>query len=221
DKLTKQEENVLQKCKEKAVGDFMTGALLALGVTWAVTPRLTLGNRLTTSGAAAVLSGILGFDKALNSCLDHALSLEGSRLQKELATILLTKHSNNPWRMRLVNKHYYLEKVFDDSNMDVPLSRWRRRTVSGDAWSVQRTNDVNDGKGIMENLQRDTDTAVSGSNHVEDLLADPLEFIFGHPKRSEDVCPDYGSTPHGRHRRAVRRRKISTATAMTNNKDTA
>lgn len=37
--------------------------------------------------AAAVLSGMWGFDKALNSCLDHILSLEGSRLQRELATM--------------------------------------------------------------------------------------------------------------------------------------
>ncbi|XP_057856313.1 uncharacterized protein LOC131065722 isoform X2 [Cryptomeria japonica] len=160
-KLTNEEENVLRECKEKAVRFFMTGGLVALGVTWAVTRQLTLVSRLNTSGAAAVLSGMWGSDKALNSCLDHILSLEGSRLQRELATILLTKHSNNPWRMRLVNKHYYLEKVFDDSNMEVPLSRWRHRNVSGDAWSVQRINDVKYGGGIMEKFQGSTNTAIS------------------------------------------------------------
>eukprot|EP01018_Ginkgo_biloba_P022837 Gb_23133 [translate_table: standard] len=198
----------------------MIGALLASGITWTATHRLGLGNRLNTSGAAAILSGIWGFDKALNSCLDHVLSLEGSRLQKELATILLTKHSNNPWRMKLVNKHYFSEKVFDDSNLDVPLSRWRRRCLSGDATAVQRTQDTKDSERMMQDLQGATDTVVSRSD-VEDFFGDPLDFIFGHPKGTQDAIQDTSSFQQTRrsrgHRRADRRHKLPTTTM--NNKN--
>lgn len=220
-KLTREEENVLRKCKEKAIRDFMIGALITSGITWTVTPRLGLGYRLNATGAAAVVSGNWRFDRALNSCLDNVLSLDGSRLQKELATILLTKHSHNPWRMQLVNKHYYLEKVYDESNLEVPLSRWRHRNLSGDAWSFHRAKDVREGVAMSEKLRGATNPVASGS-HVEDILVDPLEFIFGHPKRTENAnldMRDIQQRKHSRrHRRADRRQKISTAAMTTNSK---
>lgn len=210
-KLTREEENVLRKCKEKAIRDFMIGALVTSGITWTVTPRLGLGYRLNATGAAAVVSGNWRFDRALNSCLDTVLSLDGSRLQKELATILLTKYSHNPWRMQLVNKHYYLEKVYDESNLEVPQSRWRRRNLSGDAWSYHRAN-VREGVGMSEK-----------GSHMEDILVDPLEFIFGHPKRTEDANLDTQDLPQRRpsrrHKRADRRHNISPASMTTNSKN--
>lgn len=220
-KLTREEENVLRKCKEKAIRDFMIGALVTSGITWTVTPRLGLGYRLNATGAAAVVSGNWRFDRALNSCLDTVLSLDGSRLQKELATILLTKYSHNPWRMQLVNKHYYLEKVYDESNLEVPQSRWRRRNLSGDAWSYHRAN-VREGVGMSEKVRGATNPIFSGS-HMEDILVDPLEFIFGHPKRTEDANLDTQDLPQRRpsrrHKRADRRHNISPASMTTNSKN--
>lgn len=53
---------------------------------------------------------------------------------------ILTKYRNDPRRMQLINKHFYAEKVFDDSNPDTLLARWRHRNFFG-ANAAQSTQD--------------------------------------------------------------------------------
>ena len=55
---------------------------------------------------------------------------------------MVKKYWNDPWRMQLIAKHFYSEKVFDDSTSDLPKVRWRYRNFfSDDAGHGQSTND--------------------------------------------------------------------------------
>ncbi|CAN6439731.1 unnamed protein product [Victoria cruziana] len=130
--LTQEEAHVLQSCKARAVRDFTFSACLASGITWTATRKLAYAHRFNLSGGAAILFGMWRFDRSLNSCLDQILALEGSRMQRELAKLILTKYQDDPWRMELVKKHFYSERVFNDSNPEKPLSRWRQRHFFGD-----------------------------------------------------------------------------------------
>lgn len=44
---------------------------------------------------------------------------------------IVKKYRHDPWKMRLISKHFYLEEVFDDS-MPGPNLRWRYRNFFGD-----------------------------------------------------------------------------------------
>ncbi|XP_077247251.1 uncharacterized protein LOC143887009 isoform X2 [Tasmannia lanceolata] len=200
DKLTLEEENVLRTCKGRAIRDFTIGACVA-----SATQRLTYGQRFNYSGGAAILSGMWRFDRSLNSSLDHILALDGSRMQRMLANLLLTKNRDDPWRMQVVSKHFYSEKVFDDLNPDQPLSRWRRRNIFGDN-VAQRTHD--DNYNDQPRLEPKQFTRSPG----EDVTADPLDYIFGYSKPSGEIHhPDTISpSPKRRvrnHRRAHRRHR--------------
>lgn len=205
DKLTREEEIILQACKAKAVRDFTLGAGVASIVTWAATRKLSYGYRINCSGGAAVLTGFWRFGRSLNSCVDQILALEGTRMQRLLAHLILTKHQNDEGRMQLVNRHFYVESVFDDSNPDQLLARWRHRNFFGDN-AAQRTNDENyDNKPELEPKQ-------FTSSPAEDLIADPLDCILGHAGYVDEIPhADSAITTPGRrirnHRRAHRRHR--------------
>ncbi|ERM93491.1 hypothetical protein AMTR_s00004p00023170 [Amborella trichopoda] len=180
-KLTQEEEHVLRTCKAKAVRDFTFSACVASGVVWTVTRNLTYGFRINLSGGAAVLSGMWTFDNSLNSCLDHILALEGSRLQTELAKLIVTKHQDNPWRMRLMSKYFYPEKVFDDTNLDSPISRWRHRHYFGEP-AAHKTSESTEKRDKQEVLPK-----LFTRSPAEDVIADPFDCILGYLGTSEDT----------------------------------
>ncbi|KAF2300053.1 hypothetical protein GH714_007687 [Hevea brasiliensis] len=64
-----------------------TGFLLISGLL-AATWKLSRFARVSLSGGAAAFVGMRRFNKAINSCLDHILDLDGSRMQRELANIM-------------------------------------------------------------------------------------------------------------------------------------
>eukprot|EP00252_Welwitschia_mirabilis_P008100 TRINITY_DN19805_c0_g1_i1.p1 TRINITY_DN19805_c0_g1~~TRINITY_DN19805_c0_g1_i1.p1 ORF type:complete len:228 (-),score=45.36 TRINITY_DN19805_c0_g1_i1:395-1078(-) len=203
-KLTSTEENTLRECKDKAVKEFMFGSLIASGVTWTATSRFGFRNRLNAAGAAAMVTGIWRFRSALNSSLDHILSLDGSRLQRELATIILANHSHNPKRMQLVSKYYYVEKVFDDSNLEVPVSRWRHRNVSGDSQSFRRVEDLTNSQKASGKPQN-SDSSVILGRKASDLYVDPFEFLFTEEQKCEETSLRANGKPERRHSRRHRR----------------
>eukprot|EP00268_Persea_americana_P024727 TRINITY_DN24154_c0_g1_i2.p1 TRINITY_DN24154_c0_g1~~TRINITY_DN24154_c0_g1_i2.p1 ORF type:complete len:240 (-),score=43.81 TRINITY_DN24154_c0_g1_i2:365-1084(-) len=205
--LTREEEDVLRTCKGKAVRNFTIGACVASGVVWTATRKLSYGYRINSAGGAAVLSGMWTFDRSLNSCLDHILEWEGSRMQRVLANLILTKYRNDPWRMQLVNKHFYAEKVFDDSNPDRLLARWRHRSFFG-ANAAQRTQDDN------YNDKPDLEPKQFTMSPAEDLIADPLDCIFGNAGSSDEIhhAENVSVLPrrHSRsHKRAHRRHRAA------------
>lgn len=54
----------------------------------------------------------------------------------------MNKHQDDPWTMKRMHRCFYSEKVFDDSNSDKPILRWRYRNFFGDHVAHdQRMND--------------------------------------------------------------------------------
>ncbi|KAJ4969548.1 hypothetical protein NE237_016249 [Protea cynaroides] len=180
-KLTREERDVLDTCKGKALSDCATVASIAGGAVWSATSlqflrrSLRFAWRINLTISAAVLSGGWSINRSLDSCLDHILSLDGSRMQKELANLMLTKYRDDPRRMKLINKHFYLEKVFDDLSIDTPISRWRLRNVFGDR-SVQswRTENVD-----TDSKSTDVEPEQSVMTSGADMIADPLDCVLG------------------------------------------
>ncbi|XP_050373768.1 uncharacterized protein LOC126791366 [Argentina anserina] len=161
-KLTPEEAKVLAACKSKAVRAFTYGGLAAGVVTWTATSRLSKMIQLNLTGGAAAMFGLWTFSKALDSCAEHILALDGSRLQAELATIMVTKHQNDRHRMQLISKQFFCEEVFDDSTSGRPKIRWRYRNYFSDNVSLgQRTHD-SDSYG---NSQTDSDSVSHGDYH--------------------------------------------------------
>ncbi|KAL0548243.1 hypothetical protein IC582_012691 [Cucumis melo] len=236
--LTIEEAILLQTCRSKAVRDFTFGGILGGGLTWAGTWRLNKFTRLNLSGGAAALCGFWRFSRSLNSCVDYILSLDGSRMQKELANIVVTRYHNDPRAMQYISKHFFYEEVFDDSTSDRPKIRWRYRNFfSDDVAHSQRThgNDNN----VHENSQRDSsahqrdsygDSDDKGNAHefkpvltktgTDSATADPLDCIFGTLAREEEIQHSTPSTPspkpHSRSRRYNRRHRKDNQTKPTN-----
>ncbi|RWR88963.1 hypothetical protein CKAN_01800600 [Cinnamomum micranthum f. kanehirae] len=180
EKMTREEGAVLGTCKSKALGSLAIGACVALGVVWTATHKLSYGNRFISAGGAAAYFGLWTLDRSLNSSLEHILELEGSRMQWALAILIFTKYRNDPWGTQLVNKHFYAEKEFDDSYPDRLLSRWRPRGFFGGN-AAQRTQD--DNYNDKPNLEPKQFTM----SPAEDLIADPLDCIFGTAGSSDEI----------------------------------
>ncbi|XP_042517226.1 uncharacterized protein LOC122091389 isoform X2 [Macadamia integrifolia] len=174
--LTREEANVFHTCRARSVRDFIVGACVASGAVWTATRSLRYAMRINLSVGAAVFSGGWRFNRSLDSCLGDILSLEGSRMQKELANLILKKYRDDPWRMQLVNKHFYLEKVFDDLSIDKPISRWRHRNFFGEnVAQSQRTQNVDSDS---EPTDMEAKQSVMMTSSV-DVIADPLDCVFG------------------------------------------
>ncbi|XP_043697807.1 uncharacterized protein LOC122648652 isoform X2 [Telopea speciosissima] len=174
--LTREEENVFRTCRARAVRDFTVGACVVSGAIWTATRSLRYALRINLSVGAAVFSGGWRFNRSLDSCLDDILSLEGSRMQKELANLILTKYRDDPWRMQLINKHFYLEKVFDDLSVDKPISRWRHRNFFGDnVAQSRRAQNVDTDSELTDMEPKQSVVMTSGV----DVIADPLDCVFG------------------------------------------
>ncbi|XP_073267174.1 uncharacterized protein [Populus alba] len=140
--LTLEEANILQTCKSKAVRQFTGGVITGATVAWAATWKLSRFAQANISGGAAALFGFWRFNQSLDTCVDHILAMDGSRLQKELANIMANKYRDDPWSMHRLNKHFYSENVFVDSNSDRPIIRLRNRNFFvDDAAYGQRTHD--------------------------------------------------------------------------------
>ncbi|XP_068651246.1 uncharacterized protein [Aristolochia californica] len=215
EQLTAGEEHILQTCKAKAIRDFTFGACVASGVTWAATRKLSFGHRLNYSGGAAIGSGMWSFNRSLNSCIEQILDLDGSHMQMVLTNIILTKYRDDPRKIRLLNKHFYPEEVFVDSNPNQSLLRWRRRNVFGDS----STQGIPEDKFVQkpDDMESKPSTTISSPplfqrKQVDDVIVDPLDCIFGNVGPLEEIQNSTtGSTPSRRrvrsHKRAHHRRR--------------
>ncbi|XP_058105961.1 uncharacterized protein LOC131249308 [Magnolia sinica] len=184
EKLTLEEENILRTCKEKSIRAFTFGACLASGVVWTATRRLSYGYRLNLSGGAAVMSGMWSCDRAMNSCLNHIMALEGSRMQTVLTFLLLTRHQDNPRKLQLVKNHFYCEKVYDDSTLDQPKPRWRYRNFYGDNVGDNVGQQTHEDNHIHKpDLEPEQLTRTSAN----DVIVDPLDCILGYAKPGDEI----------------------------------
>ncbi|KAL6008125.1 hypothetical protein ACLOJK_033631 [Asimina triloba] len=131
---------------------------------------------------AAVVCGMWNCDRTLNSCLEHILATNGSRMQSMLAGIILTRHQDNPKRLQLVKKHFYPEKVFDDSSLDQPFSRWRSRNFFGDIVGQRTHEDIH-----MAKPTPNQEPKPFTITPAEDVILDPLDCILGYAKPSDEL----------------------------------
>ncbi|KDP40189.1 hypothetical protein JCGZ_02187 [Jatropha curcas] len=217
EKLTPEEQKVFQTCIHKARAEFIVGNVVGGCATLAATWKLK--TRFYISGGAAILYGLQRLNRSLNSCVDHLLNLDGSRLQGVLANIVVNKHQDDPWLMKQMARRFYPEKVFDDSSSDKPNLRWRYRNFSGDNVAYgQATNDSETQSDLLSHNDSDSKKAHVESKQVPmnpsaDLMEDPLDGIFGCIAPVEEIHhPSTSSTPakplSRNHRRSRRRRRI-------------
>ncbi|KAF3457125.1 hypothetical protein FNV43_RR01782 [Rhamnella rubrinervis] len=216
-KLTPQEVNVLLKCRSNIVRDFTVGAVVGAGVGWQATSKLRNLFRLYASGGVAAFFGLWKVARSLHSCYDHMLAMEGSRIQKELAHIMVTKHGNEPWIMQLISKRFCSERVFDDSSPDQPKIRWRYRNIYYDNFvNGQRTQEsdslsnshvdshIDYHNDYHSNSQSDSsDAHIRTRNNSDkrrinlepkqpmnsgiDMMVDPLDCFFDYPATKEEI----------------------------------
>ncbi|XP_031252807.1 uncharacterized protein LOC116110722 [Pistacia vera] len=233
ERLTPAEAKVLLTYKSKAVREFTVGALVGSGVTWLATWRLNKLLRVNLSGGAAIVCGFWRFTSSLESCVDSILGVDGSRLQKELANIIFNKYRDDPWRMQLISKHFYSEKVYDDSTSDQPKLRWRyknyfndnvaygQRTQESDSYGDSHTDCHNNSHNeAHSDFQNDSGSKKNDleSNKVlvkpdVDAVMDPLDCVFGNAATMEEIHhPNKSSTPtrvlSRNHKRSHRRRRM-------------
>ncbi|KAI4368357.1 hypothetical protein MLD38_016923 [Melastoma candidum] len=141
--VTQEETQVFLSIKSKAVRDFSIGAAASSLLAWAATRRLNPVTRISLSGGAGATFGLWAFSRSFNSCIENILSLEGTRMQNELAKIVVRKYHHDPSRIQQISRHFYAEQVFDDSASDLPKLRWRHRSFFSDsADSRQRNQDT-------------------------------------------------------------------------------
>ncbi|KAH1091444.1 hypothetical protein J1N35_018701 [Gossypium stocksii] len=222
EQLTRQEENIFQRCKSSALNNFTAGVIAGGGLVWAATWKLNRLLRVNLSGGAAVILGFWKFGNSLDLSVDHILALDGTRMQSELANIIVKKYRHDPWKMRLISKHFYLEEVFDDSTSG-PNVRWRYRNFFGDNVDQDQgthrdSQDVShkaSPSDIHNNFDRKKTDLKSEQVPVKsgfDLMADPLDCVFGYTVTSEEIHHSTPSSMSSRaksraHRRANRRRR--------------
>ncbi|KAG5219249.1 Mitochondrial intermediate peptidase [Salix suchowensis] len=144
--LTLEEANILQTCKFKAVRQFTAGV-----ITGATTWKLSRFAQANISGGNAIKAlddCLFSFD----TCVDHILAMDGSRLQKELANIIPVWY---PWLMhklaqnidRVSDKFFCfmapVEEIHHPGASGKParlLNRSQKRTHRGVKWLHRETS---------------------------------------------------------------------------------
>ncbi|CAA3009589.1 uncharacterized protein LOC111403088 isoform X2 [Olea europaea var. sylvestris] len=156
EKLTSQEANILLACKAQAMRDFTIGFGGGSVTTWLATQRLSNLVRFNFTLGVAAISGLWKFGRSLDSSIEHILSLEGSRMQMELANVMLKKYHSDPWVIERLSRHFYSEEVYDDSSADQPKVRWRFRNYFGDNVAHPQTTSNNEDTDLEKNNLKKT-----------------------------------------------------------------
>ncbi|KAK7401615.1 hypothetical protein VNO78_13231 [Psophocarpus tetragonolobus] len=242
--LTPEEENVLPSCKYKAVRDLTAGALAGGTATWAATWKLSKPFRINLSAGIGACCGLWIFSRSLYSSADQILTMNGSILQRELVNIIVTKYKNDPSLMQLVSKHFYSERIFDDSTSNNPKFGFRYRNFSSeipvhgheghDDESYDKSEDHSHYNSNVKSQGRSESVAYSKRTNFETkrtfinaassgdatLEVDPLDCLFGYGNSVEETdhsnSPNKPSTIHNRARRYHRRRRVRNREELSN-----
>ncbi|KAL0368107.1 UNVERIFIED_CONTAM: hypothetical protein Scaly_1029600 [Sesamum calycinum] len=207
--LTLEEANVLLQWRAQAMRDFTVGFGGGSIVTW-LDPLLlnhyfsslivcicSISFVVTTNNnpfsalhlGAAAACGFWRVGRSVESSVEHILSLEGTRIQRELANIMLMKYHNDPWVMQRLSKHFYSEEVYDDSSIDRPTLRWRFRNFFGDPVTRSESTSYKDETDSQNNDIKKTTTEPKQVNvdTAWDIMENPFDLIFGQPGDVETV----------------------------------
>ncbi|KAL1808469.1 uncharacterized protein LOC108195344 [Daucus carota subsp. sativus] len=208
-KLTSEEANVLMACKTDAIRGFTIGAGASGGVVWLATRRLGHILRTNIVGGIAIFSGLYNFGKALDSCVDHILNQKGSRMQQELANIMVRKYQDDQPMMQRISKHFYPENVFDDSSVDQPKLRWRYRNffVEEGPQSEYKWDDSYNEKTDLKPEKNDVKSEPTYVNSEVEATLDPFDTVFGIPRTVDEVNHQASTVVPNRHSRSHKRSK--------------
>ncbi|KAI5649173.1 hypothetical protein M9H77_35178 [Catharanthus roseus] len=218
--FTSKEANVFLKCRATCVRDFTLGLSTGAIITWLATKRVPGLLRLNLTAGVAFCSGMWTFKRASDNCVQHILSLEGTRLQKELGTIMLKKYQDDPLIMQRVSKYFYSEEVYDDAS-DKPRLRWRYRNFFTESSSETshdekmnnniKASETSDQKRVhlnrfIQNKKKEQ------MNTVVDAMDNPFDCIFGSSESSDESHSDasgksFTRTARGNKRSHRRHRK--------------
>ncbi|KAL6535294.1 hypothetical protein OROMI_026668 [Orobanche minor] len=189
--LTLQEANVLMAWRGRAMRDFTIGFGGVSVVTWLATPRLRNLFRINLTLGAGAAYGIWRFGRSVQSSLQHVLSLEGSRMQRELANIMLKKYYQDPRVLLHLSKHFYQEEVYHDTSVDRPTFRWRYRNFSGETVDHSQSTSYNseetrsDENGVKKTTMEPNQVHM---NSAGDAMENPFDLIFGISESAESVA---------------------------------
>ncbi|KAK8933823.1 hypothetical protein KSP39_PZI015395 [Platanthera zijinensis] len=201
DKMTPSERQLIYNCLAKMTKNFFVGAAVSSALVYRATRRFGHWHSIFLSAGPALFVGNLVFNRSGNACLDQILNIEGSRMQRELADIILRNFWKNPSRMRLVQKHFYPEFVFTDLSPDKALVKLRARNIYLDGTASERIEDhsinEDDDNAETQSFGESTsnlDAVNTFQNDLDgDFLADPLDCIFGIQQQSQDICHSGGA----------------------------
>ncbi|KAG5122972.1 hypothetical protein JHK82_029709 [Glycine max] len=162
------------------------------------------------------------------------------------AGLMVTKYQSDPSLMQLISKHFYSERIFDDSTSNNPKLRWRYRNFfsdnavhghrthdreSNDKSQEHSHNDSNDKSlGWSENVTHSKRTNLETKRTFEnaDIMSegDPLDCLFSYAPPVEDIhhsnSPNKPSGIHNRaRRRSHRRRRMRNHDDLSNSESAA
>ncbi|KAL6134129.1 hypothetical protein ACLB2K_066362 [Fragaria x ananassa] len=188
-KLTLDETRVLSAYKSKAMREFTFGGLAAGLVAWTASSKLSKMIRLNISGGAAAIFGLWRFSRALDSCVEHILALHGSRMQAELATIMVTKYQSDRQRMLLVSKQFYWTPT---ATLQMIRTASPMVTIKIPLMVIPETPKVASRPTNKRRINFDPRRVPMNSN--VGASADPFEDIFGYQSPKEEIhLPDTSS----------------------------
>ncbi|XP_047332106.1 uncharacterized protein LOC124935731 [Impatiens glandulifera] len=208
--LTGQESNILMNYKANCLKDLIIGGGAGGIVSWIATGMLNAVIRINVVAGVAAATGVWKFHKTVDSCVEDIISLNGSKIQQLMGNIILENHTNDPWLMQLINKHFYVEKVYDDSSSRQPKLRWRYRNfyISDDAqFSAAHDSSFDDPKAeeIADQPKKIFD------NPIGFAFVNVLDCIYGLPGATIGEETVSGSAvkreSHSHHRRYHRRHR--------------
>ncbi|KAL2922623.1 Vezatin [Bienertia sinuspersici] len=209
EQMTNQEIKIYNGWKSQALKSFAVGGAVATGLTW-----IGIG----------FLTGIGRLNESIDSCVEHILGMDGSRMQHELKKIILEKYGNNPKKMQPFSKHFYCEEVFNDLTLGQPQPVFRQRHVYVEDHRTADGNSHHEAiKKGAKHQQRNDDSKVklkSSSTEIKQVpvavptisilgYGDPLDVLFGHSSTNEELQqPDEsGNSKAESHRQKRARRK--------------
>ncbi|KAH6757106.1 hypothetical protein C2S53_002527 [Perilla frutescens var. hirtella] len=213
EQLTPQEVHLMQARNSLANRDFVGGLCIGSLAAWLATKRLPRMPRTAISAGAGAFSGLLLLAKSHESTVDYLVSLQGTRIQAELAHIMLKKYQNDPWVRTRVYKYFYPEVVYGDASVDWPVYRWRYRNSFVDPVALQSTpnseeTETDSNENDVKKTSTETKQAYMNAGECDDDVESPFDLVLRHPESAEDgPQAQANNAPRSLPRRQSRREK--------------
>ncbi|KAJ3673587.1 hypothetical protein LUZ60_005579 [Juncus effusus] len=177
--MSKWEREVVSSSISRATGDFLLGATVSFATVFSTFWAIPRTARVFISGYAGLTGGKWTAGRKLESQIDKLLGLQGTRIQSELATLILTEFKNDKSLVKLVRKQYYAEQVYGDINPDISLFRWRPRNLYVESQNNENFEKIDQNKSSESKIDKpQSNSTVEKYSDVE-LFVDPFECLFG------------------------------------------